>query len=119
LVEVLEYALVVLVSSLVASFSIGVYGGYASAIGPSTNAEAFASVVALARSAIAHGNATATVTLDHAKIGCESRNLKFASPAFSQTSWLPVDCAFPPQDMTGARRLTFEFSTGTLTLQVR
>jgi len=119
LVEVLEYTLVVLVSSVMAGLSLGVYGGYLSAVAPSTGEVAFASVVALAHAAIEHGNATATLALDHAEIECESRSLGFTSATFSQNLPLPVDCSFPPQEITGSRRLTFEYSAGRLTLQVR
>jgi len=119
LVEVLEYALVVLVSTLVAGFSLGVYGGYATEVERSSAEASYASVVSLAHAAVQQGKASATINLDRASIGCVSDSLEFASPAFSGNSPLPVHCAFPPQRLSGLRLVTFDYSSGELILQVR
>jgi len=118
LVEVLEYALVVLASSILMFFSVGVYSGLASALGPAADEATFASVVALANGAIEHGSASARLDFGNASIACSSGTLTFATADYSQNSSLPVGCSFPPQRVDGVVQLTFEYSAGLLTLRV-
>ena len=118
MVEVLEYALVVLASSILMFFSVGVYSGLASALGPATDEATFASVVALANGAIEHGSASARLYFDNASIGCNSGTLTFATAKYSQNSSLTVNCSFPPQEVNGATQLTFECSGDLLAIRV-
>ena len=118
MVEVLEYALVVLVSSVLAVFSIGVYGGLASHIGPATDQADFDSVVALANSAIEHGSSSSEVVFDHAIIGCSPGIITVQAAGFQQSSGISADCSFPPEEVNGPRQVAFDYSGGLLTLQV-
>ncbi len=119
MVEVFEYALVVLVSSILAAFSFGVYSGLGSSIGPATDEATFASVVALARAAIEHGSSNSTLAFDHAMISCGSGVITFTTGRYSGNASLPADCSFPPQEVGGIRDVIFEYSGGLLALQVR
>jgi NDP-sugar pyrophosphorylase family protein len=119
LVEVLEYALVVLVSLVLTVFSIGVYTGLASFIGPARDQAEFDSVVALANSAIEHGSSSSEVVFDNATIGCSPGVITFQSAGFRQNSAISADCSFPPEQISGPRQLVFDYSGGLLTLQVR
>jgi len=119
LVEVLEYALVVLVSSLVAGFSFGVYTGLASRVGPTTDEAAFASVVVLASAAVEHGSSSSTLVFANATIGCGPGAITFSTGTYSSSAPLPVDCSFAPQYISGTKQLTFDYSGGLLTLTVR
>jgi hypothetical protein len=119
LVEVLEYALVVVASSLLAFFSVGVYSGLASALGPASDEAAFASVVSLASAAVEHGSASATLTFSDAVIGCSAGVLTLSSGKYSQNSTLPTECSIPQIGLSGQRQLTFSFSGTLLTLQVK
>ena len=117
--EVLEYALVVLVSSVLTVFSIGVYGGLASFMGPAREQADFASVVALANSAIEHGSSSSEIVFDHATIGCSSAAITLQSGGFRQSSAISADCSFPPEEVSGTVQLAFDYSGGVLTLQVK
>jgi len=119
LVEVIEYALVVLASSMLAFFSVGVYGGLASALGPASEEATFASVVSLADAAVEHGTAGAALSFQNAMIECGSSVLTFSSGSSSLNSTLPVGCSVPSTGLNGVERLTFSFSGNLLTMQVR
>lgn len=119
MVEVLEYTLVILASTVVVAFSFGVYANYVSTIDTSTNEAAYSAVVTLAHAAVEHGNATASLALQDATIGCESGNLSYTSPWYSSNSLLPVDCSFHSGELSGLRRLSFAYTDGRLALQVR
>jgi hypothetical protein len=119
LVEVLEYALVVAVSSVLTVFSIVVFGGLSSTVGPATDEADFAAVVALANAAIQHGSSTSNLVFDNASIGCDHGTITFHTARFSQNSSIPVDCSFQPEHVNGARQLTFDYSGGLLTVEVR
>ena len=119
MVEVLEYALVVVASSILMFFSVSVYSGLATEFGPAADQATFASVVALANAATEHGSASATFLFSGAKLWCTSGVLTFATERYSQNSSLPVGCSFGPVDLSGDRRVTFDSSGGLLTLQVR
>lgn len=108
----------VLASSILMLFSVGVYSGLASALGPAADEVTFASVVALANGAIEHGSASASLYFGNASIACSSGTLTFATADYSQNSSMPVSCSFPPQHVDGATQLTFEYSEGLLTLRV-
>lgn len=118
MVEVLEYALVVLVSTVALGFSFSVYTGYASVVGKSANEAAAAAVFSLARSGVEQGTASASFYLDHARIECESGHLQYLSSSYSQGSYLPVGCSFRTQVLSGVMSLGFVYSAGQLTLQV-
>jgi hypothetical protein len=119
LVEVLEYALVVVVSSLLAFFSVGVYSGLASSLGPASDEAAFATVVSLANAAVEHGSASATLAFSDAVLGCSASLLTLSSGKYSQNSTLPTDCHIPSSELSGQRQLTFSFSGTLLTLKVK
>lgn len=119
MVEVLEYALVVLASSMLVFFSVEAYSGFTSALGPATDEATFASVLSLANAAVEHGSASATLYISNATIGCDSGTLTFASGRYSQNSSLPVDCSFAPQGVSGERHLAFSYSGSLLTLEVQ
>lgn len=117
--EVFEYSLVVLVSAALTVFSVGVYGGLGSAIGPAADEADFASVLALATAAVEHGSSSSVLVFDHASIGCSSGVIILTSGGYSQNSTLPVDCSIPTETVSGARQLTFSYVEGVLNLQVR
>ncbi|MDV3293754.1 MAG: hypothetical protein LYZ70_05740 [Nitrososphaerales archaeon] len=118
MVEVLEYALVVLVSTVALGFSFSVYAGYASVAVKSANEAAAAAILSLARTGVEQGTASASFSLDHAAIECESGNLRYVSASYSQSSHLPVTCSFSTQALSGVVPLRFVYSAGQLVLQV-
>ena len=117
--EVLEYSLVVLLSTVLTVFSVGVYGSLSAAVGPATDEADFASVVALANAAVEHGVSSSALVFDHARIRCEAGTITLAADGYSQNASLPVGCSVPWVDVSGARQLTFNYSASLLTLQVR
>lgn len=116
--EIVEYALVVMVSSMLAAFAFGVYGGIASKVGPAEDEAAFASVVVLANAAIEHGSSSSSIVFNQATIGCGSGAITFSTPRYSGNSSLPVRCSFEPQRVSGTEQVTFDYSDGLLTLEV-
>ncbi len=117
--EVLEYAVVVLVSSALAAYSIGVYGGFSSNLGPAKDGAEFASIVALANAAVEHGNASSMIDFSHATVACSARTISFHEGTYSQSSSIPVDCSIEPTEVTGSRVLSFVYTGGSLFMKVR
>ena len=117
--EILEYALVVLVSSVLAAFSIGVYSGFSSNFGPTRDEADFATVVALANAAVAHGNASSEIDFDHATVACSDGTLFYQNGSYGQTSTVPAACSIAPTEVIGAHVLTFVYTGGSLFMKVR
>lgn len=116
--ELVEYGLVVLVSSLVMAFSVVGYGSFASSVSAATQQADYSSYVANAFAAIQQGSSTVTLTLENTTLSCSHGTLLFASPAVSTEDVLPIGCHFEFQDLSGSHRLFFSSSGGTLNLRV-
>lgn len=117
--ELLEYALVVLTSTLVVGFSVVSYSGYASSVDSAARRAALSSYVALAFGAVEHGRSSASLTLEDASLSCDSGSLVFRSGALMGGATLPAGCHFSYPDVTGTHTLTFVYSSGVLGLEVR
>ena len=119
LAEILEYTLVVLVSSLMAGFSFEAFGGFASASSNAADQAAYVTVVTLARTAVEQGTATGTVSVPGATIGCSGGAVGLSAAGFTRSSPLGVSCGFADQVVGGTVQLTFRYAFGSLTLEAR
>jgi hypothetical protein len=118
LTEIIEYALVLLVSSLVVGFSFGAYSMYSGAITQSEAHAGFSSILTVAMESIDHGEATVTLPLVNVTLTCHHGVLVYASHSYSANATLPADCDFGVQDISGTHTLTFATSSGILSIQV-
>ncbi|HUI85819.1 MAG TPA: hypothetical protein VLY21_01520 [Nitrososphaerales archaeon] len=117
--EILEYALVFLVSTLVASFSIGFYSTYTTAVAGSVQRADFSSLVGAAMAAVERGNSSVTLSLDDASVSCSAGLLSYASVSYQGNSTIPTGCNFTDDHVSGTRTLTFIATGGSLRLAVR
>lgn len=117
--ELLEYALVVLTSTLVVGFSVVSYSGYTSSVDSAARRAALSSYVALAFGAVEHGGSSASLALDDASLSCDSGTLTFRSGSLTGGAMLPADCHFSYPGVTGTHKLTFVYSSGVLSLEVK
>lgn len=117
--ELVEYALVILASTLVVGFSVANYASYSSSIESSAQRATFSSYVTLALGAVERGESSASLTMENASLSCDSGTLAFSSPTLSGDARLPVECHFGYAGLTGTRRLTFVYSGGVLDLEMK
>lgn len=118
MVEVLEYALVILTSTLVIGFSFSTYSAYTTSITSAGERATYSSVVDLAYAAIEQGSSAANLTLESSSVTCAGGRLVFTSPAYSASSTLPAACDFDYPRLSGPHQLSFAFNAGVLTLGV-
>jgi hypothetical protein len=118
LTEIIEYALVLLVSSLVVGFSFGAYSMYSGAITQSEARAGFSSIVTAAIESIDHGESSVTLPLANVTLACNHGVLVYTSSSYSANATLPADCDFSVQDVSGTHVLKFVTSSGFLSVQV-
>ncbi len=116
--EIVEYALVALVSTLFVAGSVATYGSFSSfAAGLEFRAE-FLAVSSMASQALANGSSTATVTIPASTFTCRSGTLTVASGQFSEGVNVRMSCDFALTEAQGRHTLEFSVRSSQLVLAV-
>ena len=118
MVEVLEYALTVLVSSLLVSGSVVVYDSFATYQSQLQLKAAWTAVSALASKAVAEGSSQGTLVAPSSTIACVGGTLNLTLGASNQARTLPVTCSFRLNLTAGTHVLSFTDRSSSLNLSV-
>jgi hypothetical protein len=118
LVELLEYALVVLASTSIIAFSAFSYSSYTSSVELAAQRANYSSYVTLAYVAVERGNSSASLTLVDTSLTCDAGRLGFSSAVLSDDSMLPVLCHFAYLNLAGSHELKFVYRNGFLALEL-
>lgn len=118
MVEVLEYSLVFLVSSMFVGFSFAAFSSYSSSAVSLENRAAFSSVTAAAWDAIEHGSANVSVVFAGSTVSCSGGRLSLVSTSYSGSTVLPVGCEFSDSALNGTHNLQFVSTSSWLDLEV-
>jgi len=115
--EVIEYALVVMVSALFITGSVAVYNSFSTFESNLQLKGTLASITDAAYKATAAGNASARVSVPESTIGCEDGSLTLSSGPEGFASQVPAECNFSISLPPGEHALLFSVSSGNLTLE--
>jgi len=118
MVELLEYSLVFLVSSMMVGFSIAAASSFQGSSRGIEERAAFSGVAAAAWEAVEHGNSSVTIMLSNSSVSCAGGELNFSSPVYSAGTDLPVGCGFGFPGLDGQRTFRFTSTGGWLELSV-
>ncbi len=118
MVEILEYCLVVMVSTLFIAGSVATYGSFSSFESALQQKAAFAAVSGLASRAIQNGTSEATLSLPSSTIGCEGGSLSLSSGTFDGRQTMPVACDFSINVTQGPHLVRFTEVSDLLSLSV-
>lgn len=94
MVELLEYTMAVLVSSLFIAGSVGVYGAFSTFETDMQLRASFTSVSDLAYTASIHGAARADLNFPPSTLSCSGRNLSLSTGASVLSGTVPCECQF-------------------------
>ncbi len=114
MVELLEYSLVVLVSSMMIGFSVVATGSFTTFSRTLDDRAAFSALTAAALDAIEQGSASASVSLASATLSCSSGTFSISSPYYSASASLPSGCDFTFGRLDGSYTFSFTASSGQL-----
>ena len=115
--EVVEYALVVMVSALFITGSVAVYDSFSAFESNLQLKGTMASITDVAYKALAAGNASGRVSVPESTIGCEDGSLTLSSGSEGFASQVPAECDFAVSLPPGEHALIFSVSSGNLTLE--
>ncbi|HUH82342.1 MAG TPA: hypothetical protein VLX33_00515 [Nitrososphaerales archaeon] len=118
MVELVEYALVVMVSTLFVGGSVLVYGEFTTFESGISLRAAFDGVSALASKAIVNGSATATLPVPSSTITCQGQTLSMTVGGSSLDEVLPLGCSFAVSVPAGVHTLKFCNDSSRLDLSV-
>ena len=116
--ELVEYALVVMASTLFVAGSVLVYGNFSSFESGLSLRATFEEVSALASRAVENGSAQATLSMPGSVISCEGGVLSVEVGASSENETLPVGCGFVRAVPVGVHTLLFTSGSSWLGLSV-
>ncbi len=116
--EILEYCLVVLVSSLFLAGSVATYGSYSAFVSEAQFRAASSTVSALAMEAQDNGSSRSAVALPPSTISCSGGVLEFASGSRVAVQDLSVPCSFRVSVAGGTHELAFSRNGSSLELEV-
>lgn len=119
MVELLEYALVVMASTLLVAGSVVVYDGFTAFESGLSLRATFDGVSGLAAEAMANGSATATMTVPSSTIGCHGGTLDVAAGGSALEESIPLGCAFAVPVSAGVHTLEFRDVSSQLELSVK
>ena len=119
MVELVEYAVVFMVSMLLVAGSVVVYNSFTSYEDELQLRGTFSVVAGIAQGALLNGSAKSTVPLPDSTIGCEAGTfyVSVGSDTISQT--IPAACDFRTSVSAGTHLLSFSTTSGKLELEVR
>ena len=118
MVEVVEYALVVMASAMFAGASVAVYHGYLGFSGGVQADSALTAVTGLAWEAIQNGTSSGTVPLGAGEMTCFGGTLAISSDGMAASRQLPVQCDFRLTYGAGAHLVVFRSDGALLTAGV-
>ena len=119
MVELIEYAVAFMVSTLLVGGSVVVYNSFISYEAGLQLRGTFSVVAGIAENALLNGSAKSTVILPESTIGCDGGTfyVSVGSGTISQT--IVDGCDFQASVTPGAHLLSFSTSSGKLELAVR
>jgi len=119
MVELVEYAVAFMVSTLLVGGSVIVYDSFTSYEAGLQLRGTFSEVVGVAESALLNGSAESMVPLPESTIGCDGGTfyVSVGSSAISQT--IAAGCDFQARVSAGTHLILFSASSGKLDLAVR
>lgn len=118
MVELLEYALAVMVSTLLVAGSVAVYESFTSYEEDLQLEGTLATVSGIAEAALSNGSARAAVSLPASTIGCEGNTLYVGIGAASMSQGIGVRCDFQVDVTAGVHVLSFTAKSGQLGVMV-
>lgn len=118
MVELFEYALVVMVSSLFVAGSAVAYGEFAAFESGLSLRAAFSGVSELATEATVSGTAARTMSIPSSMITCQGGNLSMEVEGSALSERVPLGCAFAVSVLAGVHTLEFSDVSSELELSV-
>jgi hypothetical protein len=118
MVEVLEYSLVFLASSMLVGFSIAAASSFGGVSREVEDRAVFSGLTATAWEAVEHGNSSIALTTTNSSLNCQSGRLTFTSQNYSGVTDLPVGCEFGYPKLDGRHLFDFASAGGWLELTV-
>ena len=118
MVELLEYCLVVMVSTLLVAGSVAVYGDFSSFDSQLALRAEFGAISGGASEAVQNGSARLTTSVPPSSVACEGGVLVVSVAGASLNETLPVGCSFDVVVTGGVHTFTFGVSSETLDLAV-
>jgi len=118
MVELLEYALVVMASMLFVAGSVLFYGGFTTFESGLALHASFDGVSGLVSEAIANGSAVATMSIPSSAITCQGGMLSMKAGGSSLNESVPLGCAFEVSVPGGVHTLEFRDDSSQLELSV-
>jgi len=119
MVELVEYAVAFMASTLLVGGSVIVYNSFTSYEVGLQLKGAFSAVAEVAESALLNGNAQSTVNLPESTIGCEQGTLYVSVGSGTISQYVPVWCHFQARVSAGPHLLSFNATSTTLEMAVR
>lgn len=116
--ELVEYTLVVMVSTLFVAGSVLVYGNFSSFESGLSLRASFGAVYALASRALGNGSAQATLSLPSSVISCHRGVLGVSVGSLSENGSFPMGCDFTYTVPGGVHTLLFRADASQLDLSV-
>ncbi|HYC11874.1 MAG TPA: hypothetical protein VEC02_04350 [Nitrososphaerales archaeon] len=117
--EIVEYCLVVLVSSFFVAGSVVTYASFSSFDSELQLRAAFATMAGLASEAIRNGSAGAAVLLPSSTIACAGGSLSLSAGNYTESENVPVSCDFHVSVNQGSHLLQFSDRSAWLFLSVK
>ena len=116
--ESVEYALVVMASTLFVAGSVLTYTSFSTFEAGAQFSAEFHAVYALASAAVVNGSSRETLSLPASTIRCESKSLAVMSGSFNQSARVEFPCSFAVTVPQGLRTLSFSFGSAGMGLVV-
>ena len=119
MVEVLEYSIVFLASSLMVGFSVATASSFqATSFGIEDNA-ALSGLTAAAWGAVEHGNSSVVLGVVNSTVSCSGGVLSLSSKFYTGDARVPFGCGFAYPGLDGRHSFMFSAEHGVLELEVR
>jgi hypothetical protein len=118
LVELVEYLLVFGVTTIVAAFSVLVFGGFVPTIHQTQDQSELDQIAGAAALAAENGTATVVLPLTGATIQCSDGMIQLSTGGFSYSSAIGASCGFSDSGLNGLCKLVFTRSTEGVGLEV-
>ena len=116
--EILEYCLVIMVSTLFVAGSVATYDAFSGSASALEFSLATSSISKLAADAIANGSATGAVAVPASTLRCEDGALSLTSGTLAGGVQLPAACDFTLAVQGGVRSFSFHYGGRMLTASV-
>jgi len=116
--ESVEYALVVMVSTLFVAGSVVTYTSFSTFEAGAQFSAEFHAVYALASAAVVNGSSRESLSLPASTIRCDSESLAIKAGSFNQSAQVEVPCSFAVTVPQGLHTLSFSLGSSGLDLVV-